>query len=738
MLKPVLQLLLATFCHTAALNAQCLATDNFAENFWLNNMPSQPGIANETYRLDAWGDEFYRIPVVAGNTYYFRTCFPENISPTNINTILSLHSNTNTLLVWNDNFCGQQSQISWTATYTGQARLSFNIDNCGLLITTSTKIGIYYTAACTAPSVSQSPSAANACLGGTASFSVVAAGTGITYQWQVNTGSGFASINNNSTYSNATTSTLSVSGITALLNGYQYRCVVTGTCGSATSTAAALNVSSTNTWTGAAANNNWHTAGNWSCNQVPTPLHDVVVSTGVPTIAAGATAQCRNLSKSGFLSTIGLQNATLQIFGNLTYNGGSFSTNSNSSIQFTGSTKQTIGGVTPLSISNMVINNPQDVVLNNHANILGTLTLQTGKLFSNDNLLTVNNFANASSANYVVTGSDAGVPATTNGIKTSIGAGLSKQLPIGPTSSSYNPITITNSSGPAEDFTVRVNQTAPPGFLQQASVGNTWQIDEATLGSNTVTLRLQWNQNNEGASFTRQNCSLYKSDGVNAIDQDGYTPQIGAATNAGGSSWYHDLAGITELSPWGISNGIVTLPLRFVHFTAQPNKRQQVALQWSIDEVETAASMWITRSSHNQRFDTLAKLEGQSLHTTAYLDQLPLPGRSLYRLVIQSKNGRTHFSNLASVNLGSISQSILLIPNPAVSNSSLIFNSQTPQIAHIRVYTATGTLQQYQMVTLAEGRNTVLLQTSGWKAGVYSVVLFTANGIQFHSKLIKH
>jgi hypothetical protein len=56
-------------------------------------------------------------------------------------------------------------------------------------------------------------------------FSVTAAGSPtLTYQWQRNTGSGFTNI------AGATSSTLSVAGITTVMNGYQYRCIVSGAC----------------------------------------------------------------------------------------------------------------------------------------------------------------------------------------------------------------------------------------------------------------------------------------------------------------------------------------------------------------------------------------------------------------------------------------------------------------------------------------------------------------------------
>lgn len=81
-------------------------------------------------------------------------------------------------------------------------------------------------------SVSQLP-------GDNTSFTVAATGTGLTYQWEVNTGSGWSAL------SGETAATLSLTAVTAEMNGYLYRVVVSGaaTCTSVTSSAATLTVS---------------------------------------------------------------------------------------------------------------------------------------------------------------------------------------------------------------------------------------------------------------------------------------------------------------------------------------------------------------------------------------------------------------------------------------------------------------------------------------------------------------
>jgi hypothetical protein len=79
-------------------------------------------------------------------------------------------------------------------------------------------------------------------------FSVVATGAGLTYQWQVNTGSGFVNLSNSAPYSNVTTATMTVSSVTLAMNGYQYQCIVSGAlpCASITSSVATLYVTNSN------------------------------------------------------------------------------------------------------------------------------------------------------------------------------------------------------------------------------------------------------------------------------------------------------------------------------------------------------------------------------------------------------------------------------------------------------------------------------------------------------------
>lgn len=90
----------------------------------------------------------------------------------------------------------------------------------------------------TGPSITVQPVNEAVCSGQSASFTYTAVGPNLTYQWQVNDGSGWANVANNATYNGATTPTLDISIATFAMNGYQYRAVVTGSvnCGQTATT----------------------------------------------------------------------------------------------------------------------------------------------------------------------------------------------------------------------------------------------------------------------------------------------------------------------------------------------------------------------------------------------------------------------------------------------------------------------------------------------------------------------
>ena len=77
-------------------------------------------------------------------------------------------------------------------------------------------------------------------VGGNAQFQVTASGTGLTYQWQINSGAGFSNISSFGIYSGATTNTLNISNVPPSIQQNGFRCLINDVNGCSDSTNAGI------------------------------------------------------------------------------------------------------------------------------------------------------------------------------------------------------------------------------------------------------------------------------------------------------------------------------------------------------------------------------------------------------------------------------------------------------------------------------------------------------------------
>jgi PKD repeat protein len=82
----------------------------------------------------------------------------------------------------------------------------------------------------TSPLLVTSPTDTTICAEQTAHFIVGAVGSGLTYQWQEDRGSGFVNLPESGNYSGTKAATLNVANLTTIMTGYRYRVRIGGTC----------------------------------------------------------------------------------------------------------------------------------------------------------------------------------------------------------------------------------------------------------------------------------------------------------------------------------------------------------------------------------------------------------------------------------------------------------------------------------------------------------------------------
>ena len=112
--------------------------------------------------------------------------------------------------------------------------------------------------------------------------------SGATYQWQVNTGSGFINISNNADYAGISTRQLQLKNIPSTFYGYQYRCFVNGS-----SYSNVISLKFISYWTGTVSKA-WEDPANWTCGNIPDANTDVIIQSSPNTPEVNSIATCRS------------------------------------------------------------------------------------------------------------------------------------------------------------------------------------------------------------------------------------------------------------------------------------------------------------------------------------------------------------------------------------------------------------------------------------------------------------
>lgn len=113
--------------------------------------------------------------------------------------------------------------------------------------------------------------------------------SGFAYQWQVDTGSGYTNITNNSYFSGVNTSQLTITAVPTEKFKHKFRCKVNYSINGEPYV-----IEFTNNWIGTT-NNNWHDPANWSCGVVPDGNTLVTIPIW-KNITINANASCRKIT----------------------------------------------------------------------------------------------------------------------------------------------------------------------------------------------------------------------------------------------------------------------------------------------------------------------------------------------------------------------------------------------------------------------------------------------------------
>jgi hypothetical protein len=452
------------------------------------------------------------------------------------------------------------------------------------------------------------------------------------------------------------------------------------------------------TFNGSLVGGRWSDSANWNGRMPPGITDTVYINSGTShTLQVDGAKAYAGVLNMGNNANINLLNATDTLEINHAIN-----TGLNNTIGFPGTLAlKNLQGDTVRINGGFEINN---INVQSAATILsGTIVLYNkidftgGKLLLNNHnfRLRVNTTTTATSNGYFVTNGTGAVLAE------GLGVGASQQpklIPIG-TPTDYAPVTITN-TGDADNFTARVIENSYSSYTGDIPAGqpyttgavkHTWFINEGVPGASNVNLALQWNQSQELPSFDRSQTYLghYTSGAWN----------LGTAGTAAGLNPYtFSRTGITSFSPFGISNNNITLPLRFLSFSAQ-KCGGNVCLNWKTADEQSVSHFEIERSIDGRNFTSIkkevAKNQSVNLYTSTddftFLQNIDI---IYYRIKQVDADGKSTYSAIVMVRQKNIDVDVF----PTVFLKSFTLQSNLAGNMQLQVYSVEGRLLHQQVI----------------------------------------
>jgi len=377
------------------------------------------------------------------------------------------------------------------------------------------------------------------------------------------------------------------------------------------------------------------------------------------------------------------------------------------------------------TVNNLTVGNENGIALGRSQVVKGTVSLAGGKLRLGSCDLRVASTATitgASSSNYIVING--------SGALTYEGVGSSAVVfPIG-TSSSYNPVTMSNTGAQAH-FTVRLDDSFDhPLPVPNKSVNKQWKINKTGGEGGVATVTLQWTSADEASGFSH-------SSPISILHHNGTQWELFPASFAdlGNGTYSATASGVTSFSPFGVGND-GALPIQMASSAANVLRGNDVEVTWkTISETNNYGFEIYRKRGDAGEWAKIAFVEGHGTTLAAqsysYLDHGLTFGVYSYRIKQVDLDGKSETFPEMKVTVGVALDKIVLAQNyPNPFNPSTLIEFVVPMTGHatMTVYNVLG----QEVASLFDGNaeagkiNTARFNASNLPSGLYFYTLRSA------------
>jgi hypothetical protein len=196
-----------------------------------------------------------------------------------------------------------------------------------------------------------------------------------------------------------------------------------------------------------------------------------------------------------------------------------------------------------------------------------------------------------------------------------------------------------------------------------------------------------------------------------------------------------------SLCSWDFAaTGGIVLPIDLLDFTAELIENKRVNLDWVTTTEINNDFFTIERSADGIVYEVVGIVSGSGnsnmIKSYDLVDETPYKGLSYYRLKQTDFDGKYTYSQVVDVNVKDAFENVIVFPNPVKGPSNLSFEAIQDGLINLSVYDVSGREVMNMNHSVKQGNNTIELETSLLRSGMYFLKFENSNG-KVNVKFIK-